>query len=44
MNQLLLTQEFKGISVDFYRNQDEFLFTMEQVSQLAGYKQMWGDI
>lgn len=37
MNQLLLTQEFQGISIDFYRNQDEFLFTMEQVSQLAGY-------
>lgn len=40
MNQLLLTQEFQGISIDFYRNQDEFLFTMEQVSQLAGYKQI----
>ena len=37
MNQLLLTQDFQGVSVDFYRNQDEFLFTMEQVSQLAGY-------
>lgn len=37
MNKLLLTQEFQGISIDFYRNQDEFLFTMEQVSQLAGY-------
>lgn len=37
MNQLLLTQEFQGMTVDFYRNQDEFLFTMEQVSQLAGY-------
>ena len=37
MNQLLLTQEFQGVAVDFYRNQDEFLFTMEQVSQLDGY-------
>lgn len=37
MNQLITTQMFEGMTVDVYRSEDKFLFTMEQVSQAMGY-------
>ena len=37
MNQLITTQMFEGMTIDVYRSEDKFLFTMEQVSQAMGY-------
>lgn len=38
MNQVITTQIFEGTSIDIYRSEDKFLFTMEQVSQAMGFK------
>lgn len=38
MNQLITTQIFEGTSIDVYRSEDKFLFTMEQVSSAMGFK------
>ncbi|CAL7887733.1 BRO family protein [Fusobacterium necrophorum subsp. funduliforme] len=37
MNQLITTQMFEGMTIDVYRSENKFLFTMEQVSQAMGY-------
>lgn len=38
MNQLITTQMFEGMTIDVYRSENKFLFTMEQVSSAMGFK------
>lgn len=42
MNQLITTQIFEGTSIDVYRSEEKFLFSMEQVSQAIGYVEEQG--
>lgn len=39
MNQLITTQIFEGTSIDIYRSEDNFLFTMEQISRAMEYSE-----
>ncbi|CAL7899027.1 BRO family protein [Fusobacterium necrophorum] len=39
MNQLITTQMFEGMTIDVYRSEDNFLFTMEQISRAMEYSE-----